>query len=251
MNCMFKISVLSAFACLGLLAHAENELDTKIQASVSQNSLVGGIVTKPSTGRLVAIVNQDVVDKSVIDKVMTSFSAQLRTPFIVIPTKPIEFADFSATAKFHKANLAIFIVQDASLPMSLVAMESRWMMINAAKVLDANVSSDVNCKRLRREMARCLKAFFSSVAQGKDSYVVSSGIDLDLISVDPIDGQALFNIIHGLPNFGLKPERKTTYKKACQEGWAPAPTNDYQKAIWEQIKAEKEQGPTNALHIKP
>ena len=28
-----------------------------------------------------------------------------------------------------------------------------------------------------------------------------------------------------------------THKKACQEGWAPAPTNDVQKAIWEKVHA--------------
>ena len=39
----------------------------------------------------------------------------------------------------------------------------------------------------------------------------------------------------GIPKITLKP-----YKIACEEGWAPAPTNDIQKAIWEKVKAEKE-----------
>ena len=34
--------------------------------------------------------------------------------------------------------------------------------------------------------------------------------------------------------------RRASYKVACEEGWAPAPTNDFQKAIWEKVKAEKE-----------
>ena len=28
-----------------------------------------------------------------------------------------------------------------------------------------------------------------------------------------------------------------TYRQACQEGWAPAPKNDEQKAIWNQVHA--------------
>ena len=27
--------------------------------------------------------------------------------------------------------------------------------------------------------------------------------------------------------------RRTTYKVACEEGWAPAPTNDFQRAIFD------------------
>ena len=45
--------------------------------------------------------------------------------------------------------------------------------------------------------------------------------------------------------------RKVSYKRACIEGWAPAPTNDIQKAIWEQAKADKERGPTNPIKIPP
>ena len=35
---------------------------------------------------------------------------------------------------------------------------------------------------------------------------------------------------------GVTKSKMTTYLKACQEGWAPAPTNDYQKAIWEETR---------------
>ena len=34
----------------------------------------------------------------------------------------------------------------------------------------------------------------------------------------------------------IAPVRRTTYKTACEEGWAPPPTNDYQRAIWEAAK---------------
>lgn len=36
---------------------------------------------------------------------------------------------------------------------------------------------------------------------------------------------------------GVTPARKGTYESACQQGWAPAPTNDIQKAIWEKVHA--------------
>ena len=51
--------------------------------------------------------------------------------------------------------------------------------------------------------------------------------------------------------FGVKKERRIPYRVAVQEGWAKPPTNDYQKAVWEQVKAEKERGPTNPITIPP
>ena len=37
--------------------------------------------------------------------------------------------------------------------------------------------------------------------------------------------------------------RRATYKQACREGWAPAPTNEYQRAIWEAAKAAATNSP--------
>ena len=46
---------------------------------------------------------------------------------------------------------------------------------------------------------------------------------------------------------GITPIRRTTYKKACEEGWAPPPTNDIQKAVWDKVHAM----PTAPIRIKP
>ena len=35
----------------------------------------------------------------------------------------------------------------------------------------------------------------------------------------------------------ISPVRRTTYKVACEEGWAPPPTNNFQRAIWDATKA--------------
>jgi hypothetical protein len=50
---------------------------------------------------------------------------------------------------------------------------------------------------------------------------------------------------------GIKRGYSTTYRQAYMEGLAPAPTNHYQRAIIEQVKADKERGPTNPLKIPP
>ena len=37
--------------------------------------------------------------------------------------------------------------------------------------------------------------------------------------------------------FGVKKERRVPYRLAVQEGWAPQPTNDYQRAVWDDVRA--------------
>ena len=37
--------------------------------------------------------------------------------------------------------------------------------------------------------------------------------------------------------FGVKKERRIPYRVAVQEGWAAQPTNDYQKAVWNEVHA--------------
>lgn len=47
--------------------------------------------------------------------------------------------------------------------------------------------------------------------------------------------------------FGIKPAFSLPYIAAVRQGWAPAPTNDIQKAIWGKVHAM----PTEPLKIKP
>jgi hypothetical protein len=48
---------------------------------------------------------------------------------------------------------------------------------------------------------------------------------------------------------GVCPELLAGYRKVMKIGWTLAPTNEYQKAICEQVKADKERGPTNPIKI--
>ena len=50
---------------------------------------------------------------------------------------------------------------------------------------------------------------------------------------------------------GITRPRRISYRRACLEGIAPAPTDDIQRAIWERIKADKERGPTTPITIPP
>ena len=80
---------------------------------------------------------------------------------------------------------------------------------------------------------------------------IKSVQDLDVIQVERPCPEPFNKMIDGAKTFGIEPIRMATYRIACEEGWAPAPTNDVQKAIWEKVKADKERGPTNPIKIEP
>ena len=69
--------------------------------------------------------------------------------------------------------------------------------------------------------------------------------DLDkMLEAAPVD--AIQRAIESLKVYGVTPQEMSTYKKACQEGWAPAPTNEYQKAVWDKVHA----APKNPMKIE-
>ena len=49
-----------------------------------------------------------------------------------------------------------------------------------------------------------------------------------------------------MAKFDVKRARHIPYKLAVMEGWAPAPTNEYQKAIWDKVHA----APKNPMKIE-
>jgi hypothetical protein len=69
---------------------------------------------------------------------------------------------------------------------------------------------------------------------------VSSLADLDAIKAKTIGPESLSKILNTGAKLGIKATKSTTYRKACEEGWAPSPTNDIQKAVWAEVKKQQE-----------
>ena len=53
-------------------------------------------------------------------------------------------------------------------------------------------------------------------------------------------------IVSHLKQLGVKPIVTSTYRQAVREGWASAPTNEYQKAIWDKVHS----APKNPMKIE-
>ena len=152
------------------------------------------------------------------------------------------------------ANGCLFVVEDPSLPISLVAQEAKWGIVNVAALKTASDSGDALALRTAREAWRV----FALVTGAGDTSMghcllkpAFTPADIDALATNSISPEPLLAMVEHMKAMGVKQVSRCTYLEACQEGWAPAPTNEYQRAIWERVKAEKERGPTNPITIPP
>ena len=138
-----------------------------------------------------------------------------------------------------KWEVAVVLMSDASLPVQLVQPEGRWALVNVAALGGGNQPEETVRKRVRKEALRAAAFLFGcgySLNAGGMAQPISNVEELDMSLSDhlPVD---VFTTMQALaPKFGITVGKRCHYRKACEEGWAPEPINEYQKAIWEETR---------------
>ena len=79
---------------------------------------------------------------------------------------------------------------------------------------------------------------------------VFSLADLDKMKPRNVSPDTMMHI-PAASRLGIQTISYASYRKAVEEGWAPAPTNDVQRTIMQEIDSAKERGPVNGLKITP
>ena len=203
-------------------------------ASIVERSTGGRLIALYKTTRKVFFVNaQGRVGKEVVEAARRKMQEVLRTP--------VDFAEgtFDFAAPKVMGELSLYVIDDEKMPMSLVAPEGRWAFVNVAPLAKGRGEKPQFLEaRVRKECARVGCMLFGGISSTYKQNLLSfagSPEDLDKFETDnlPVDGP--MRCQRYLLSLGVKPYRHVTYRKACEEGWAPAPTNDVQKAIWEQV----------------
>jgi hypothetical protein len=135
---------------------------------------------------------------------------------------------------------AVVVLADApGYPMLLLAPESRWALVNVDALAEGGVPDALIEERVTKQLWRAfgylMGAANSAFPQCLMKPVVSPA-DLDALTVKAICPEPFAKILGHAQKIGMQPVRMTSYRKAVEEGWAPAPTNDFQRAIWNELK---------------
>lgn len=246
----------AAFAVAGAFAEEESTESKGLHQKLSRDELIarryahtGGYVVRPNSrvGSIVILNAQTRLTSAelggVVDKIKTKLGiyAEVRE----IPSATIaEAGKLKAEAK---ASVAVFLVDDQTLPMSLVAYEEHWGLVNVAKLAEGADKVSL-FGRANAETMRVL----ALASGGADSQFPSSLMkEVRVVrTLDGMDAELPYDVMNRMAatykQMGMSGEQKTTYRIACREGWAPAPTNDVQKAIWDSVHAV----PTEPMKIR-
>ena len=206
----------------------------------------GGLVSAPVQGRVVRILNK--TDKVTIPELeeMTAEITQL-LGFVV------EVVD-SDKATNQRTGCLITLAEQNGAPTILVAPEEPWAAVNVKNLMKDNPAPEVLKTRIRKELWRAF-AFAMGAANSQMQPCLMRPIfslkDLDAEKVAILSPSPLMGISQTAERLNFATSRRVTYKTAVAEGWAPAPTNDIQRAICEKVKAEQSEKPSNPLKIRP
>ena len=170
---------------------------------------------------------------------------------LVIKVQPAKFSISTAAEELAKsgAGAGVFIIDDASLPMSLVALEEGWGFVNLAPLREVNPSKEKYAFRFKKQFIRISSVVFSGV---KSRFMTSplqsvrSIAQLDKTIGDKYGMDTMTEILNHLPEIGVFKDELITYREACRRGIAASPTNEYQQAIWNKIHAV----PKNPMKIE-
>lgn len=221
-------------------------LDEDIRVRIMSNMLArtGGYLTVPSTGKIVLVLNaQTKVEHDKIKIPVDEITKFVKLATSIRKISPKESMSLVTEAKTEAGvGVVIAVVDDPRLPTMLVAPESNWAIVNVAQLGSKNVEDDILALRTQKEIWRAfgyvMGAAHSTGPVCLMKTVLSLG-DLDTLKPKTLSPEPFGKITEHAKRIGVKNVHLTTYRKACLEGWAPAPTNSIQKTIWEEVKADK------------
>ena len=216
----------------------------------------GGLLFSAPTGKVIRVVNaQKLVPASTLDPMIDGFKVAMG--LTLFPMEVEEKGLFPVVKRgfaVEKTGAVLALIDDPDAPRILCAPEESWAAVNVRALSVDSPQPDVLKKRVIKEAWRSL-----SIALGASDTMyrpcllspTHSLADLDANVSLVVSPEPFSKMMDNAEALGIRRVRHTTYRKACYEGWAPPPTNDVQRAIWEKIKADKERGPTNPITIPP
>lgn len=247
---LFFAGIFMAVSATGAFPPQVKELRAKEKAMMEDHSLIPpDCILIPAKGKIVLVNSQNKLTDEILASRTPFLEPVLCGPLHVEQAKlPFSVESAQSQMKEHGANVAFFIIDDPKQPMSLTCLEQAWGMVNFAKIKDGEPDEKVMKRRYAAELNRVIRSLLSVggcgpsqmptfVSRARVKGIPQCGKDLDQIkrySISMNEGLAIHN---NMASYGIQAAEICPYEDAVSGGWAPAPTNDIQKAIWEKVHA--------------
>ena len=170
-------------------------------------------------------------------------SEELRVQYKIHNVDQVSLNQGASILKNQKATAGVFLVSDESLPMLVTVPDQRYAFINTSLI------SNLSENKIQTCIARALCLICGAGNRASTGHLlspISDEKDFDKIQLKHIPGDVLLTVQGFLRDSGIKTFQVRTYRQACAEGWAPQPSNEWQKAIWDKVHAT----PKNPMKIE-
>ena len=258
-----KPSILTFLAALTVMTASAAETAqrktkrTHAELEARANSVIdrryGGMIRKAGSarGKVVFLNAQKKVPSAQLKSALDQIEENVHPIWEFKDVPSVRLANPKDDIVRNGGNVGVVLAESADLPALLVAPEEGWAVVNVTALGGEGVADAKLAARTRCELLRAFALAGGCAFMCRGQIVMREDIrkpaDLDSIADESYGVDAMMALGRSLPVHGVIPWKQETYKKACREGWAPAPTNEYQKAIWEKIKNGKSDAtdPTN------
>ena len=193
----------------------------------------GGYVYQQTDGKALKVYNcNKAADPAAINAALSAIK-----DYVLVKVEAVEGAFSAEALADNTAGAWVFVEDDDINPALLVAPEEAWARVNVRKLKADNPDVGKLNARVAKEIWRG-----AAIAMGGSDGQVQPSLmrsikNLKMLDVAPaMPTPDTFNKMMSFTKdreFGII--KRATYRAACKQGWAPAPTNDLQRAIWDKV----------------
>jgi len=220
-----------------------NHMRRTISPEARSNMLAktGGMIVQEGKGPSILFLNlQSDVKEDAVRETSELIGKLVRFKTQYQSAKPLKSPVEQLASKVGGDIAAVVaVIEDPELPALLIAPESRWALVNVAPLRKGAGTEQIQM-RVQKEIWRAFAMVMGASNSNFETCLLKPVFDLsDLDALKPktICPEPFNKIFQTGQKLGIHPSRMTTYRRAVQEGWAPAPTNDFQKAVWNEVKS--------------
>lgn len=196
----------------------------------------GGMLSCPIDGSIIRLKSEtDKVSKVDLEKV----AEQIRGAMFL----SVEVLAKGETSTNTVGAFVQIAEKGKEAPMLLCAPEENWATVNLTRLWEDEPDEATAKLRVRKEVWRALGYALGAANPLQQPCLmrpIRRARDLDREKPEMCSPQPVMSMKWTASQLGLASYTRVTYRKACQAGWAPAPTNDVQKAIWKEIHTPPE-----------
>lgn len=197
--------------------------------------------TRNQKGKIVIVNCQSAADTAWLEAVSDMFRNEVH---VVVE---VDKGAFALSNPALKGEATVFVVDDPALPMSLLAPEAHWSMVNISTLkTDKTKFFEMRVKKATSRSLALLCGAACSQFPLALTENIRSAEDFDRYRDERLPLDLIRRFAPYLKGYGITPFVPSNYRRACEQGWAPAPTNDVQRDIWKEVHTL----PTKPIKIK-